>query len=618
MTTRLILNYRNSFEGKMSKIKTRWDTADVVSHMTPANSTKKTEPVSVALWDIIQGMYGHGKFEQVNMAALDHYGYAEIKNKDGSIHIGCCSEKNGKLQFSAAESTLSGVLSKYDDSRDGSVITASFLAMLMYRELPFSSSNRGNLSELHDTIKDIEDYTTEDIDSDIWDDPENCDKFSKLLCIISQNLYYTAQNEYNVVNLVIDKVSQLRQHDIKNLLAKKMDIINGSPIFITSNKSKENLGKGSFSFGNAVPDQYKEFIPNMSDDFVCPQWVLNVCADLKDSSDFADPIRNIMLTGPAGTGKTTGATAIAFYTGKPYVKVTCSPDTDMFDMVGQMLPNVDKTVDPMSLGLPTIDDIENDPKGSFFRLFGHEMGPLDSESDCYREVFNKILTSFKQSRDYTYVESNLIKAIENGWVVEIQEPNVIKRNSVLVGLNGLMENDSGACITLPTGKTIKRHRDAVVIISTNGGYDGVSPLQQSVLSRIQCVYPIEQPEKDEALNRVMRKTGFPDKSSLSIMYKTMKEMQKYCHEKDITDGICGDRELINWAKKAMLIQKRDPSSQEDIITNDSIIKAAFPTVLYKVSQDEESVEEVITAVFCKNYDQATVNESKALFNAGEI
>lgn len=71
-------------------------------------------------------------------------------------------------------------------------------------------------------------------------------------------------------------------------------------------------------------------------------------------------------------------------------------------------------------------------------------------------------------------------------------------------------------------------------------------------------------------------------------------------------------------KKTMLIQKRDPAGLSTIIPQAAIIQAAFPTFLYKVSQDEDSIEEIITAVFSKTYDQAAVNEAKIRYNAGEI
>lgn len=53
------------------------------------------------------------------------------------------------------------------------------------------------------------------------------------------------------------------------------------------------------------------------------------------------------------------------------------------------------------------------------------------------------------SQTYTYVETDFIKALKNGYLVEIQEPSTILQPGVLVGLNSLLEQ-SGT-ITLPTG-----------------------------------------------------------------------------------------------------------------------------------------------------------------------
>lgn len=616
MAIRTIINFNASFEGKMAdttKLRDRWSVSEVRSSHTPAASTKP-EAVSAALWPILRGMSGYGAYTEVIMATSTDCGYAEIRDVSGTIHIGCCLVQNdGTLKFSAAEATPEGAFSKYGDSRDGAVLTAAFIALRFSHDGDFELSNQ---------INKLGGFAQYDPDAIEWDDPLQCDTFSRSLCILSQNLYYAAKDVYN--DITIKQVYQLRQNDIKILKQKGLREVNTHPIFleVVDAASVSKPTKGTYAFGESVDPKYEELIPDMPDSFIPPKWVLNICSEIKESTEFYEPTRNILLSGPAGTGKTTGARAIAYYTGRPYVKVTCSPDTDMFDMVGQMLPNVNKANIHSAfkhLGFPTIDDVENDPKGSFFKLFGREMGPLDSEGDCYREIFEQMVDYYEMSTDYSYIESNFIRAIENGWVIEIQEPNVIKRNSVLVGLNGIMENDSStASITLPTGKTIKRHRDAIVIISTNGGYDGVSPLQQSVLSRIQSTYCIEQPEIDETVKRTIENTGFPDQTALRIMCKVMLDIQKYCREKDITDGVCGPRELQNWAKKTMLIQKRDPAGLSTIIPQAAIIQAAFPTFLYKVSQDEDSIEEIITAVFSKTYDQAAVNEAKIRYNAGEI
>ena len=72
-------------------------------------------------------------------------------------------------------------------------------------------------------------------------------------------------------------------------------------------------------------------------------------------------------------------------------------------------------------------------------------------------------------RPDTYVETDFIKALKNGYVVGIiQEPSTILQPGVLVGLNSLLEQEG--TITLPTGEVIRRHPDAVVVVTTNVGY----------------------------------------------------------------------------------------------------------------------------------------------------
>lgn len=66
---------------------------------------------------------------------------------------------------------------------------------------------------------------------------------------------------------------------------------------------------------------------------------------------------------------------------------------------------------------------------------------------------------------YRYVETDFIKALKHGYVIEIQEPSTIVQPGVLVGLNSLLEQ-SGS-ITLPTGEVIQRHPDAVVVVTTS-------------------------------------------------------------------------------------------------------------------------------------------------------
>lgn len=65
---------------------------------------------------------------------------------------------------------------------------------------------------------------------------------------------------------------------------------------------------------------------------------------------------------------------------------------------------------------------------------------------------------------FTYIETDFIRALKHGYLVELQEPTTIIQPGVLVGLNSLLEQKGS--ITLPTGEVIHRHPDAVVVVTT--------------------------------------------------------------------------------------------------------------------------------------------------------
>src|SRR5699024_2703139 len=94
--------------------------------------------------------------------------------------------------------------------------------------------------------------------------------------------------------------------------------------------------------------------------------------------------------------------------------------------------------------------------------------------DCMALVLEKVTEKVRQlsaapsetsGQTYTYVETDFIKALKNGYVAEIQEPSTILQPGVLVGLNSLLEQEG--TITLPTGEVIRRHPDAFVVVTTN-------------------------------------------------------------------------------------------------------------------------------------------------------
>ena len=357
----------------------------------------------------------------------------------------------------------------------------------------------------------------------------------------------------------------------------------------------------------------KSLVPILPEWYIIPEEVVEICKHAKATTGKSMQMRNFLLRGPAGTGKTMGAKAIASGLGLPYMKYTCSANTEIFDFVGMIIPDSntpstgDVTLDEerkqlMEMGgityanvaklmnLPDLDDMDYDPSGVYFALTGIENMEATAQ-DCMGVVLEKVtekvarLSSTVEREDspgqtYRYVETDFIKALRYGYLLEIQEPTTIMQPGVLVGLNSLLEQ-SGS-ITLPTGEVINRHPDAVVVVTTNISYEGCRGMNQSVIDRMSLVKDIDLPTPEVMVQRAMSVTGATDEYQISQMVDVVNNMAEYCRKNSITDGTCGMRSLIDWI-----------ISSE--ITGD-IYESAQYTIISKATADEKDREELNSAV----------------------
>ena len=286
-------------------------------------------------------------------------------------------------------------------------------------------------------------------------------------------------------------------------------------------------------------------------------------------------MRNFLLRGPAGTGKTEAAKAIAAGLGLPYLFYTCSANTEIFDLLGQMLPDTNSSACSLPEEYPSLMDIQMDPPSAFYKLTGqYQEGITDGE------VYDKLVEtdSNQNGQHFRYVETPLIEAIRKGYVIEIQEPTVIANPGVLVGLNGLL--DRCASVVLPTGEVVRRHPDTVVIVTTNINYAGCRDLNQSIISRMNLVIDLDEPDMDTLVNRVTKITGCTDTSVVAEMAKAVTEISEHCRETMISDGSCGVRELISWVQSYMV--------------SGNVLESASYTVLSSASSDPENRAEIFS------------------------
>ena len=372
-------------------------------------------------------------------------------------------------------------------------------------------------------------------------------------------------------------------------------------------------GKYQLTPGRKLSFLEEQLVPKLAEWYIIPDQVVNICRHAQVTTGRPMQMRNFLMRGPAGTGKTQGAMAIAAGLHLPYMKYTCSASTEVFDFVGMVFPKTDSmsTGDEdldkqremlMSMGginyanvakllkLPNLEDMDFDPAGVFESLTGVSNEDATSR-DCMAVVMDMVTEKIKQlskpaegesssGQSYTYVETDFIKALKYGYVIEIQEPTVITQPGVLVGLNSLLEQ-SGS-ITLPTGEIIQRHPDTVVVVTTNVTYEGCRGLNQSVVDRMSLVEDIELLTPEVMAQRAIAVTGASDEFQVSQMVQVVNDMADYMRKNGITDGTCGMRSLIDWI-----------ISSE--ITGD-VHKSALSTIISKATSDEEDREALRTAI----------------------
>ena len=373
------------------------------------------------------------------------------------------------------------------------------------------------------------------------------------------------------------------------------------------------VGKYPLTPGRTLSALELSLIPKLPEWYIIPTEVVDICKHAQKTTGRPMQMRNFLLRGPAGTGKTMGAKAIAAGLGLPYMKYTCSANTEIFDFTGMIFPETDavSTGSPeldrereilKSMGgisyanvaklmrLPDLDDMDYDPAGVYQALTGVE-NLAATVQDCMSVVLEKVTEKVQalskraenrqsSGQNYTYVETDFVKALKHGYLVEVQEPSTIIQPGVLVGLNSLLEQEGS--ITLPTGEIIRRHPDTVVIVTTNVSYEGCRQMNQSVVDRMSLVKDIELPEPEVMVQRAMAVTGCADEYLVSQMVQVVNDMADYCRKNSITDGACGMRSLIDWVISAE-------------ISGDPYLSAKY-TVISKATADEEDREALITTI----------------------
>lgn len=220
-----------------------------------------------------------------------------------------------------------------------------------------------------------------------------------------------------------------------------------------------------------------------------------ICAEVKRNWNNDEmKITNILLEGDAGSGKTQLAKALSAEFSLPYTKITCFADMDKSDVLGSILPVL----------------------------------PED------RHKANEV--------NYQFYPSEIVRAYENGWLLEIQEPTVIRDAAVLMALNSALEPEGS--INLPT-RIAHRHPDFIAVITTNRGYNGCRPLNEALRDRIHHAEKLDLPPKAVMVERALARTRVEDASTVSVLADIIITLDETARANAIK-GVAGMRSYLFW------------------------------------------------------------------------
>lgn len=548
------------------------------------------------------------------VGSIDHRTVAEYKSAAGPelFHLVVFDSGSGAIMASVYDKNTEAIenYKLHQSERDGAAVMMALMPLLLKDE-EFEEQFQTYFDQRNTGYPDLK-------------------KATDSMAVLCDNAYRRIKDDTCPahINVTLDKSGNLLRVSQSHLLAgvyTPNSVLAGEftifaqtgKVTVTVSKDaidhKDFVGKYQLTGGRKLSVMETALVPKLEEWYIIPDEVVEICKHAQTTTGKPMQMRNFLLRGPAGTGKTQGARAIAAGLNLPYMKYTCSASTEVFDFVGMVFPNTDamSTGDEeldkqreilQSMGginyanvaklmnLPDLDDMDYDPAGVFHRLTGVENEDASSR-DCMAVVMDMVTEKIKaltkpaekestSGQTYTYVETDFIKALKNGYLVELQEPTVITQPGVLVGLNSLLEQTGS--ITLPTGEIIQRHPDTVVVVTTNITYEGCRSLNQSVVDRMSLVEDIELPSPEVMAQRAMAVTGATDEYQVSQMVQVVNDMAEYMRKNGITDGTCGMRSLIDWI-----------TSTE--ITGDPY-RSALCTILSKATSDEEDRETLKTTI----------------------
>lgn len=251
-----------------------------------------------------------------------------------------------------------------------------------------------------------------------------------------------------------------------------------------------------------------------------PDIIKRIAKIVKAEKNTTFPVRNILLYGEAGAGKSTAAKSLAYLWGIPYRFVNLSLNAEEGDLLGTYRPN---------------------GKGGF---------------DFFSPAFAKTFMS--------------------GGVIELMEINYA-RPGVIGVLNSAL--DHTAKLTLGNGEIVSRHDNCIIIATTNVDYAGCQKMSEAVKDRFQQIVEVDKLPKADLTEIVVEQSGNADYGMVIKMIDAADKISKKIQEEQIIGGVCSTRQIINWARTMKYTGNVLEAASETILPGVSLDKSVQKEIM---------------------------------------